>query len=189
MDERRVIVIHGSFGFPEENWFPWLCDEVRRAGGVAIAPAMPFGEDQTLNSWARRFDISVGPLMDGDILVGHSMGAGFIVRLLEKTPVFVHGCVYASGFMSKLGLEQFDEVNATFVEPAVDWARVRTRARHWHAFHGSTDPYVPVAVGAEFADRLGASFELIDEGGHLNAEAGFTTFPAIREKVLHLLQS
>lgn len=42
MNENYVI-IHGSFGSKDGNWFPWLKDELERKGKQVIVPQMPIG--------------------------------------------------------------------------------------------------------------------------------------------------
>lgn len=187
MNGPRVIVLHGSFGAPEGNWFPWLSRDLRGRGVDTITPALPVDDEQSLESWMDRFDISVGPLRESDILVGHSMGAGFIIRLLERSTVKIRGCVLASVFMALIDNEEFDRVNSTFVTGDVDWESVRQRSSYWHLFHGSTDPYVPVRLAEDVARALQLDLDVVPNGGHLNAEFGFTEFPALRDEVVNAL--
>ena len=41
LNKSRVVIIHGSYGKPEENWFPWLAEEVRKLGHSATVPTFP----------------------------------------------------------------------------------------------------------------------------------------------------
>ena len=36
----KVFLIHGSHGSPEENWFPWLKQELEKAGLEVIVPEL-----------------------------------------------------------------------------------------------------------------------------------------------------
>ena len=117
----RVLIVHGSFGGHDENWFPWLAEQVRLLGHEALVPAFPTPESQTLDNWRAAFESQVGSLTEGSVLVGHSLGAGFILALLEGSDVSVLGTFLVSGFIGRLGLDEFDTVNDSFVCRPFQW--------------------------------------------------------------------
>jgi predicted alpha/beta hydrolase family esterase len=176
---RRVIIIHGSFGSAQENWFPWLANEVKKRGAVAIIPEFPTPERQTLKNWFAVFDNKVGELDRNTILVGHSLGAAFILRALERTKEPVGATFLVSGFLGKLGLPEFDAVNAEFVTAPVDWRQVRKKAGHVSVINSDSDPYVPIAKGQELADGLGVTLTVLHNAGHINTAAGYQQFPQL----------
>jgi uncharacterized protein len=90
--ELRVVVIHGTFGNPSKNWFPWLADEVGRRGATAVVPAFPTPEGQSLSAWLEVAARKVEPLTSADVLSGHSLGAGFALCLLERAQGASPGC-------------------------------------------------------------------------------------------------
>ena len=38
---KRVFIIHGWGGYPEEGWFPWLKDTLKKRKFSVEVPAMP----------------------------------------------------------------------------------------------------------------------------------------------------
>ena len=42
---KKVVIIHGANGSPEENWFPWLKKELETKGIEVIIPQFPGGKD------------------------------------------------------------------------------------------------------------------------------------------------
>ncbi len=38
---RNIFLIHGSYGHPQENWFPWLKKELESLGHKVYVPAFP----------------------------------------------------------------------------------------------------------------------------------------------------
>ena len=54
-------------------------------------------------------------------------------------------------------------------------------------FHGADDPYVPLAMAQELANKLGVKLNVIEKGGHLNAESGYTKFPAVLKAIYSIL--
>ncbi|MFZ4584281.1 MAG: RBBP9/YdeN family alpha/beta hydrolase [Acidimicrobiia bacterium] len=181
-ERRRVIVVHGAFGSPEINWFPWLRTELGDEYDV-VTPRFPTPENQNLTSWLAVFDEQVAPLRASDILVGHSIGAGFLVRVLERrAPTdgpHVVATALVCGFMTLLDDPDVDPINATIVEGPCDWATARARGGVIRAWHGTDDPYVPEAANRDLADQLLADFVVLRGAQHINGEAGITEFPEL----------
>ncbi len=187
MTNNTVVIIHGSYGGPEENWFPWLAAELRAAHYSVIVPAFPTPEGQSVGTWTRVFQESVGAL-DGDmVLVGHSLGAGFILGLLEGANVTVAAAFLVSGFVGRIGIEEFDSVNASFIDRDFDWHAVRQHVGMVRLYQGDNDPYVSLEKGRQLEKELGVELEVIPDGGHLNTAAGFVTFPQLRDDILATL--
>jgi predicted alpha/beta hydrolase family esterase len=127
----RVVIIHGSYGSADGNWFRWLASRVRELGHEPTVPQFPTPTGQNLSNWLRVFDEQVGALSPNIVLVEHSLGVAFILRLLERTADPIAGAFLVAGFLGPLGLPDFDRINAEFVLPAVDWPRV-TRGFYGH---------------------------------------------------------
>jgi predicted alpha/beta hydrolase family esterase len=186
---KEVVIVHGTEGNPEENWFPWLAEEVRKRGHRAVVPSFPTPEGQQPDRWLEVLDAAVGKLTSDSVLVGHSLGVGFLLRALERAETPVAGTFLASGFVGELGLEAFDPLNAPFFEQDFDWDRIRGASDVFRIYTGSDDPYVPRVKGAELADLLGVELIVIDGGGHLNTAAGFDTFTQLLDDISPLLES
>jgi hypothetical protein len=48
---KRVILIHGWDGFPNNCWFPWLKKELEDKDFEVIVPAMPNPEHPKVKPW------------------------------------------------------------------------------------------------------------------------------------------
>lgn len=179
----RVVIVHGTLGHPNENWFPWLSQTVRQLGADATVPELPTPERQSLPEWIAAFDSQVGQLDGETILVGHSLGAAFVLRLLERLRTPVRAAYLVSAFIGPLGLSQFDPLNVSFFVNPFDWKRIRSRSQRFRLFHGDDDPYVPVDRAREVAIGCQAELTLIEGGGHLNSAAGFIQFEPLFEEI------
>ncbi|MCA9804714.1 MAG: serine hydrolase family protein [Cyanobacteria bacterium HKST-UBA02] len=180
----RIIVIHGSYGSPEGNWFPWLKRELESIGHQVLLPRFPTPEDQSLPIWKAVLAGEVKKIDSSCILIGHSIGAGFVLNILEDLagePVRA-SCLIA-GFLGDLGLPDFDAINSSFVNRDFDWTRIRANAGDVLVMSGDNDPYVPLDRGMELAGRLSVPLDIVPGGGHLNAESGFTSFPLLVDKL------
>ena len=174
-----VFIIHGSYGDPEENWFPWLTKELQDRGCQVFVPEFPTPKNQSLQTWRSVFSGYEGYVDDETIFIGHSLGPAFILDLLEKVEESVHLTVFVSGFLGLLDNEKFDSINKTFVDREFDWERIKKNCKKFIVIHADNDLYVPVEKSLELAEKLGVEPIIIPGGGHFNADAGFKEFPAL----------
>jgi predicted alpha/beta hydrolase family esterase len=119
------------------------------------------------------------------VLVGHSLGAAFALRLIERVVEPVAGLFLAAGFVGALGLPDYDTINHSFFVAPFDWPAIRERkGRVFRCWAGENDPYVPLSRSPDIATCLEAPLEIVSGGGHLNRETGFTTFPQMLDAIL-----
>ena len=189
----RVVMLHGAHGRPDSNWFPWFAERVRAAGHEAALPRLPTPEGQSLEAWldayGRQIDSAVP--CSRTVLVAHSLGVAFALRLAARAGATdpYRGAFLAAGFWGRLGLPDYDPINASFFSP-LDWAAVRSGCRPGIVcYAGDDDPYVPLRFSREIADRVGAPLRVIPGGKHLNAESGMTHFPELAADLDGLLRS
>ncbi|MBU0756434.1 MAG: alpha/beta hydrolase [Nanoarchaeota archaeon] len=176
----NIFIIHGSYGYPEENWFPWLKEELTKLGHEVYVPKFPTPEGQELEIWLDIFKKYL-PLLDSDaILIGHSCGAAFILRLLERINIKVKACILVAG-PAKPTNNQFDKVHMGFVEKEYDWKNIKKHADKFYVFHAEDDPYVPIEHGEEIAENLHVKLIKIENAGHFNAKTGYTRFEFLLE--------
>lgn len=179
----NVIIVHGTKGNAEENWFPWLKQQLEKKGCNVHVPTFPTPTGQSLDHWMRVFDHYRQYLDSKTILIGHSVGPAFLLNVLETLEEPVKACFFIAGFTGLLGNDGFDDLNRTFVAKDFDWGTIKENCNKFYVLNGADDPYVPIERGVALAKRLGTEVITIDKGGHLNAESGFKTFPRLLELV------
>jgi predicted alpha/beta hydrolase family esterase len=182
----RVIVLHGAHGGPDTNWFPWLHAALNAQGIDVVRPRFPTPEGQSLQAWFDAYDLAVKGLPAAStILVGHSLGAAFALRLVERASAPFAGLFLAAPFIGALGLPDYDAINQSFFAEPFDWAGIGERkGKACRCWAGDDDRYVPLARSQEVAHCLNAPLEVVPGGGHLSDETGFDVFPRLCEAVL-----
>jgi hypothetical protein len=174
------LLIHGAYGNPRENWFPWLKDQLEQRGESVEVPQFPTPEGQSLDAWLR---VMANRILGEDVtIVAHSLGPLFVLHYLERTGAFVDASFFVAPFARGLG-HPIDVLNKSFYAP-VNWASARERVGKCTAFYSNNDPYVPQQLSEEFASRLGARKILVPGAGHFNEKAGFITFPLLLSRML-----
>jgi len=180
---KNAFIIHGTGGSSTGNWFPWLATELEKEGYTVFVPNFPTPENQSLQNWLAIFDPYKQYLNEETIVIGHSLGPAFLLRILEKLSHSIKASFFVSGFTTLLDNPEFDELNRTFVTDPFDWEAIRNNCHQFAIINSDDDPYVPVEKGQIIADHLHAQLTVIKGGGHLNTEAGYTTFPFLLEEI------
>jgi hypothetical protein len=70
----KVVIIHGTFGNPQENRFPWLKGQLEQQGHEVWIPNLPTPDNQTPEHRCDELQKQVPFIFGKDtILVGHSL--------------------------------------------------------------------------------------------------------------------
>lgn len=169
---KRVFIIHGWDGYPEEGWFPWLKTELERRGYSVTVPQMPEANKPRIFNWVPKIAEVVGRADEQTYFVGHSMGCQAIARYLESLPkgAQVGGVVYVAGFFKRLtGLEGDAEVQETdkhWLTTPLDFAKVKAASPKSVAIFSEDDPWVPLDNQDDYRGKLGSKI-IIEKGkGH-----------------------
>jgi len=179
----NIIIVHGAYGHPGENWFPWLKSELEKLGCVVFVPKFPTPENQSLQNWLKVFEDYKQYLDENSIVVGHSLGPAFLLSILENLDRPIKAAFFVSGFIGFLGNPEFDEVNKSFVDKRFDWQKIRRNCPKFFVFHSDDDPYVPLEKAEQLAKNLGVGVTLVKDAGHFNESAGYANFELLLGKI------
>lgn len=175
-------------GSPDGNWFPWLDSELTGAGLSVVRPKLPTPEGQSLSAWQQALKDRCGALdATRDVIVGHSAGANFALRLCENQAVYALFLI--APFISALGIAEYDRLNETFINSDLSGDAIRMNCANILLFHGDNDPYVPLTQAIAIHRKLGAPLTVIRSGGHLNLESGYNTFPLLLSEILRIVHA
>lgn len=97
---KRVYIIHGWDGYPEEGWFPWLKSELDKKDYKVFVPQLPDPGNPRIHNWVPALAKLVENPDKETYFVGHSMGCQAIARYLETLSknTKVGGAVFVAGF-------------------------------------------------------------------------------------------
>ncbi|MBD3204544.1 hypothetical protein GF327_09715 [Candidatus Woesearchaeota archaeon] len=183
MKKTNVFIIHGTESSPEENWFPWLKKELEVLNYQVFVPEFPTPKDQSLKNWMEVFKNYKQFLNRDTVFIGHSLGPGFILNLLEIIDVQIKASYFVSGFTGTLGNEHFDNLNRSFTNKKFDWKKIKANCKKFFVINSDDDPYVPIKKGRELAEKLDTDLIILKNAGHINADSGFNKFVFLLDKI------
>lgn len=177
----KYVIIHGSFGSSEGNWFPWLKNALQKKNLEVHVPQMPVGVGkQNFESWSQVLD---GLNIDGNtVIIAHSIAPVFACKYLVQNKKKVKKLIFVCGFNNYLGInEEYDAVNESMYFDKLE--DVKNYCNDIVCFYSDNDPYVPFDVEKQFADTVASKQILVKGGGHINSESGFDKFEEILDQI------
>lgn len=175
---KRAVILHGTDGSPEQNWFPWLKAKLEAAGYQVWVPLLPENHApnrEVYNNFLLGSDWDFGD----NIVVGHSSGAVSVLNLLmdERCPHIKFGVMvsaWAGGSPTDMDYEQFKNL---FSPDGFDFTTIKSKADKLAFVHSSDDPYCPLEQAEYLSQQLGAPLTVIPNGKHLGKN--ITQFPQL----------
>lgn len=145
------------------DWKPWLAE--RLPDYDVLQPQMPNRQNAKYDEWSLYFGKILPFLRPNAILIGHSLGGGFLAKYFSDNPptepfariILVAAC-YDDETSESLG--SFKLVSASELASA---------ASEIHLFQSRDDPVVPFSELAKYSQDLPrAKVHILEDRGHFN---------------------
>lgn len=179
----NVFIFHGTGGHPKENWFPWLKKELENLGYNIYIPQFPKADKPLLAPWLKELEKYTDKINEDTILIGHSLGGLFLLRVLEQLTQPVKAAIFVGASVGVKPIKFYDGDYKFSDGFNFNWNKIKSNARQFVAFHSDTDPYVSLGNGEELAERLGIQLTFIPNAGHFNKSAGYIQFEKLLDEV------
>ena len=187
---KKAIILHGTGGSPEGNWFRWLEAELCKKGVNVWLPQLPSAEKPFLKDWITYalqnapFDID-----NKTILIGHSSGATLALALSAQ--LCVNSVVAVSPFVpmrDTYTATQWSANENLFFEIQTEEMlnHVKQNNTNRIVIFSDDDPYIPVYIFEHIIKTTVSTGILISGQGHFNTEKSKTyhEFPLILEQLI-----
>lgn len=180
---KNALILHGTDGNSQENWFPWLKRELERESYRVWIPDLPGADKPNIV----RYNDFIFPKwkFDGDsIIIGHSSGAVAALGLLQELPenIVISKAFLVAGFIGNLDWDALNDL-ARF---KLQWQKIKTKAKNFVLIHSDDDPYVPLEHGRKFKKFLNGELMIFSGQKHfsVSTDPKYTQFPKLLEKIL-----
>jgi leucyl-tRNA synthetase len=161
--DTNLMIIHGTWGSGEGNWFPWLKNHMNAAGVQAASPTLP---DTKLPTYEIR-DSFIHEnykeyIRPSSIIVGHSSGVGTALHLAQEhtldqlilvAPVLYVDEAYKPFLKDAFDAKTADALDVLYNKHAIDWEMVKKNVRKITVIFGENDPYLPKEM-KPFAEKI-----------------------------------
>ena len=181
--QKRVVMIHGWGGTPDEGWRPWLKHELEKREFLVHVPAMPDTMQPKMQEWVA-YLAKIVHVPDTDcFLVGHSLGVVAILRYLAtlEGDQKICGAILIAGFTYDLGIPEL----SNFFKSPMPWEKIKKHCSKFVVIHSDNDPVVPFVQGEILRDKLGSEYIVVPNMRHFSGDDGITEAPVILETILH----
>ena len=191
--QKRVFIIHGWSGHPENAWFPWIKNELEKREFEVYVPAMPDSDNPKIEAWVLFLKNLVGKCDNDTYFIGHSMGCRTIIKYLgnleenEKAggAVFVAGWVSLTPMVT--GTEEEKEIVRQWLAVEVNYEKAKKLGGKFVSIFSDNDEFVPFEENSGvYKEKLGAKIILEHGKGHFDDDSGVKELPSALSAILEI---
>jgi hypothetical protein len=189
---KRVFIIHGWGGFPEEAWIPWLKKELQKKGFEVFNPAMPDTNNPKIDVWINALKKLVGIVDEETYFVGHSIGCQAILRYLETLDkkikvgnvVLVAPWLHLDAQTIKEEGEESVNIAKPWVETPINFEKIVLHIKKITCIFSDSDPFVPLSDAKLFKQKLNAKTIIEKSKGHFSQSDEIKQLPIILKELI-----
>jgi uncharacterized protein len=140
---KRIIIVHGWSGSPNDNWLPWIKSELEILGHEVLTPAMPDTDNPAIEKWVNCLSETVRTPDLNTFFIGHSIGCQAILRYLETIDTSVGGAMFVSGWFNLENMENKEEekIAEPWIKTAIDIEKIKAILPKSLLIISDNDPY------------------------------------------------
>lgn len=173
---KKVYIIHGWGGNPNEPMLQWIKNELEKKGFRVVAPAMPNSQNPIIATWVEKIMGLAENPDTNTFFIGHSIGCQTVLRYLEKldAKTKVGGVVLIAPWMyldKKTIEEEGDKtkkIAKPWVETPINWKKIKVHTKNFICQFSDNDYYVPVDNKKLFEKNLNAKIIIEHIKGHFS---------------------
>ena len=176
----KVIIIHGNHGGTgNDQWIPWLSDELEKKGFEVLHPTMPDNREAKSSIWLPYLQDEL-KTDEQTILVGWSSGAVAAMRYVENHKLL--GSVLIGACYTDLG-DTLEKLSGYYDAPW-QWDAIRGNQQSIVQFASVDDPVIPIEEGRFVHEQLQTEYYEYPDKKHFGWPDPMPTFPELLEVIL-----
>lgn len=186
---KNVFIIHGSYGSPQENWFPWLKKELEKLGQRVFVPQFPVPPPEKqdaaygghkLSEWLKKMAEYKNYINEETIIIAHSRGNVFTYHFLSELKKSVDSAFLVAPWINFIWYPKGWKKTDSFHKKPFNWNKIKKGSKYFEVFQSTNDSAnIPVEESRQIAEKLGAKLNIVKNAGHFN----FKEFPFLLERI------
>jgi len=172
----KTLILHGWGGSDFPHWQSELASEIAKDYGTVSFPLLDNCHFPSKNRWLKQ----VKKLLEEfnpDTVVCHSLANTLWFWLCQEEMLEVERLFMVSP--PSLGTEE--QTIKTFFPCSIP---TDIYAKEVHLIVSDNDPWVKLDEAQSMAETIGASYRIIENAGHINAESGYGKWELIEKMIL-----
>jgi predicted alpha/beta hydrolase family esterase len=126
---KNALILHGTDGYPEENWFSWLTQKLQEKAYHVWVPQLPQANKPSITRYNELLLHNDWSYNTESYIIGHSSGAVAALGLLQQLPenIIIDTCILVGAFINDLG---WDALKKLF-NPPFDFEKIKQHAKRF----------------------------------------------------------
>jgi len=195
---KKLYLIHGWDGSPENAWFPLLKKEAETKGFEVIIPTMPNPDEPRIKSWVSKINEIVKELNENTYFISHSIGGQAVMRYLQTLPkdTKIGGVILVSPWikLDEKTLEEEGEevleIAKPWMETSINWKKIKEFTDKYVCIFSDNDPYISLKDTSNiFKEKLKAKIIIESGKGHFDDASGIKKLPVVLKELEKIILS
>jgi len=189
---KRVFIIHGWDGSPDEPMLRWLRRQLEEKGFSVIAPEMPISDTPDIEVWIEKLKRAIKDPDEQTYFIGHSIGCQALLRYMEKLSlrVKVGGVIFIAPWIhlkpETFENEEVEEIAKPWLETPINFDRIKMRFKKMVCVFSDNDPFVPLSDKDIFKEKLNAEIIVESKKGHFSPDDNVDELPIALNKLIEI---
>ncbi|MFK7779783.1 MAG: alpha/beta fold hydrolase [Candidatus Gracilibacteria bacterium] len=176
----KALLLHGWGGNSNENWLPWLQNELNKKLFDVYNPNLPNTDNPVLDEQNETIRVYSSKFKDGGYIIGHSLGCQLAVKYIEenkiKNSVIILVAPTYPGLAKELGKDVLDDSYESiekYYNTNIDFESINKLKNKYYVFVSDNDPYINMENAKKYYSQLNnVNFLDFHNKGHFNKDAG-----------------
>jgi predicted alpha/beta hydrolase family esterase len=171
---KNAILLHGTFGNPDNFWFPWLRAQLKAQGFSVTAPQLPDADHPNLERWTK-FAVKNLKFDADTVLIGHSAGCPTVLSILERLKKPIRRAILVAGYIR---LKEMKDDNPMLLKEP-DWEKIKRNGHEFFFFNSDNDPWgCNISQGEALRKKLGGTLIIKTGERHFGSKTFKQTYDA-----------
>jgi len=184
---KRVFIVHGWGGNPNEPMLVWLKENLEAKGYIVTVPEMPNTDEPVIDVWVNYLK-NISEFDEETYFIGHSIGCQTILRTLMTMPPYTKvGKIVLIAPWVHLKEETYEDeddkkIAKPWIETPMDWRWIKNMTSGFVAIFSDNDPFVPLEDKEIFKEKLNAKIIVEHDKGHFDPDSNVKELPVVLEQ-------